>query len=63
MYEYHVGTTSAGGAGTIDVYIDDNPGNDDRTWYDGVSYEAVPEPGSLALLGLGGLCVLQRRRG
>ncbi|MBX2850282.1 MAG: PEP-CTERM sorting domain-containing protein [Phycisphaeraceae bacterium] len=31
--------------------------------FDNVRLEAVPEPGSLALLGLGGLCVLHRRRG
>ena len=30
---------------------------------DDVTISAVPEPGSLALLGLGGLCVLRRRRG
>ena len=29
---------------------------------DNVSVTAIPEPGSLALLGLGGLCVLKRRR-
>ena len=29
---------------------------------DYVSVEVVPEPGSLALLGIGGLCVLRRRR-
>jgi hypothetical protein len=28
-----------------------------------LTFVAVPEPGSLALLGLGGLCVLRRRRG
>ena len=27
-----------------------------------IDYTAVPEPGSLALLGLGGLCMLKRRR-
>lgn len=31
--------------------------------YDDLGFIAVPEPGSLALLGLGGLCVLRRRRG
>ncbi|MEZ6015448.1 MAG: hypothetical protein R3F49_10065 [Planctomycetota bacterium] len=36
MYQYFVGCTSASASGTIDVYIDDNPGNDDRSWYDGV---------------------------
>jgi hypothetical protein len=41
MYEYLVGTTRADGAGTIDVYIDDHPGNDDRTWYDGVGFTSL----------------------
>jgi len=36
MYQYSVGRTSASASGTIDVYIDDHPGNDDRSWYDGV---------------------------
>lgn len=53
--------------GTLEVYIDDWPASstlssNDRTWYAGIGYEAVPEPSSLALLGLGGLCVLRRRR-
>lgn len=30
---------------------------------DGLNGTAVPEPGSLALCGLGGLCLLRRRRG
>ena len=36
MNEYYVGCATASAAGTIDVYIDDHPGNDDRSWYDGV---------------------------
>jgi hypothetical protein len=36
MYQYYIGIATATGAGTIEVFIDDNPGNDDRTWYDGV---------------------------
>lgn len=51
--------------GTLSVYIDDLPAgdSDERTWYAGIGYEAVPEPSSLALLGLGGLLVARRRRG
>lgn len=37
-------------------------GGEPRTWYDGVGYAVVPEPGSLALIAMGGLCVLRRRR-
>lgn len=45
MYEYYVGCTNATPAGTIDVYIDDNPGNDDRSWYDGVGTASSSCPG------------------
>ena len=50
--------------GTLSVYIDDLPAgdSDERTWYIGIGYEVVPEPGSLALLGLGGLMLASRRR-
>lgn len=33
-----------------------------QTIFDDFALDAVPEPGSLALLGLGGLCLLARRR-
>jgi hypothetical protein len=31
--------------------------------FDNVQFNAIPEPASLALLGLGGLLMLSRRRG
>ena len=34
----------------------------DGVFFDDISITQVPEPGSLALLGLGGLCLLRRRR-
>lgn len=44
------GGTNAGANGTFHVY-------------DNISVTGVPEPGSLALLGLGGLMIARRRRG
>ena len=37
-------------------------GRNVNAWFDDVSIIGVPEPGSLALLGLGGLAMLIRRR-
>ena len=62
LIQVALGTATADVNGEIAVYIDDSAGDNNRSWYDGVGYEVVPEPGSLALLGLGGLCVLRRRR-
>ena len=52
--------------GEITVYVDDGVDISttyNRTWYAGVAYEAVPEPATLTLLGLGGLVFLRRRKG
>lgn len=38
LFQIDLGSTVADGAGHIEVYVDDYPGNDDRTWYDGVGY-------------------------
>lgn len=62
LFQIDLGPVAADGSGNINVFINDNPGNDDRTWYDGVGFEPVPEPSSTALLGLGGLAMLLRRR-
>lgn len=65
IWEDAIGTATADASGEIDVYI--NFGNVSGNYfvnsaYNGLSYTAVPEPGSLALLGLGGLGLLRRRR-
>lgn len=53
--------------GSFAVNIDDwagGPQSPDRTWYDGVSYEVVPEPSTIALLitGLFGLLAYAWRK-
>jgi hypothetical protein len=51
---------------TGDVYIDidDLPTTDSnsRTWFDGVGAGMIPEPATLALLGLGSLVLLRKKR-
>ncbi|MEJ5237250.1 MAG: PEP-CTERM sorting domain-containing protein [Limisphaera sp.] len=59
-----LGVTQADPSGQITVYIDDLPstiGANNRTWYDGLSYELVPEPSVLAL-GAFGLAAWGLRR-
>ncbi|BDS08729.1 hypothetical protein NT6N_37690 [Oceaniferula spumae] len=51
------------GSSTVDVNFDDiGPGAGTRGFIKGVGIEAVPEPSSAALLGLGGLALILRRR-
>lgn len=50
MYAAALGTIQADASGVIDVYIDDlRPvlGANDRTWYDGVSYELSANPSAV----------------
>ncbi len=60
----YLGTAVAVG-GEISVFIDDldtGVTSNNRAWYDGVSYEVVPEPTVALLGGLGLLGLLRRRR-
>jgi len=55
------------GSTSYAVYIDDFSGGvaahpGDRVTLDGIGFEVVPEPSSAALLGLGGLALILRRR-
>lgn len=65
--DFALGTTAT--AQYVRVTISDNyynPGNPgaggDRTGFNDIQFNAVPEPSSAALLGLGGLAMIMRRR-
>lgn len=64
MIGVNLGEVTVSGGSAINVYIDKltGTGSATRTVYDGVGYELVPEPSSLALLSLGGLFFARRRR-
>lgn len=63
LWGVKLGSVAVSG-GTVNVYVDKSVGTTagTRTFYDGVGYELVPEPTSFAMMGLGGLCLLKRRR-
>lgn len=63
LYQADLGTAVADATGNMVIYLDDVTGNDDRTWYDGVGYEAVPEPATLGLVAVfgGGVLFIRRR--
>lgn len=54
LFRAVLGTAVAGSDGTLPVYVSPFPGNDDRTWYDGVSYASVAPPPPATWTGGGG---------
>ena len=58
----YLGTAVANASGEVLVYVAGDATIQERIWYDGASYTAVPEPSSAALLGLGGIALILRRR-
>ena len=42
LFQINLGTVTLSGATSVNIFIDDNPGNEYRTWYDGVGYAPIP---------------------
>jgi hypothetical protein len=62
LYQVSLGTVTGTG---FSAYIEGDRGmtaQNQRTWYDGVGYSIAPEPATGAILGLGALCLIARRR-
>jgi hypothetical protein len=61
MYQVSLGTVT--GVTSQVVWINDLPtdNSNNRTWYDGVGYAVVPEPATMAILGLGALLMRRKR--
>jgi hypothetical protein len=62
LYEVLLGTVTGTG---FSAFIEGDRSmtlQNQRTWYDGVGYMVVPEPATGALLGLGALALIVRRR-
>lgn len=64
MYGVNLGQKAVVSGNAINVYVDHltGVGGNFRTWYDGVGYEAVPEPSAMVLGLIGTLTLLRRRR-
>lgn len=56
------GTTIGAGTYTLQVHQSNMPGGGAYASYNGITLTSVPEPSSTALLGLGGLALIMRRR-
>lgn len=51
LFRYVLGTATADAEGKVAVYAAPNPGNDDRTWYDGVGFASTAPPPPLQWTG------------
>jgi hypothetical protein len=67
-YQAFLGTVASNGTIAVDIQdldVDPNPNSEDRrSWYDGISYQVVPEPSAAAvcLLAVGAFGVRRRNR-
>jgi len=64
MFGVNLGQVTISGGSAANIYVDNliGGGSGTRAWFDGVGYELVPEPTSTALLSLGALALMRRRR-
>jgi hypothetical protein len=66
LYSAYLGTVTTTTANEqVAVYIQGLPSGgvaDNRTWYDGIGYAAVPEPATISILGMMSVVALLRRR-